>query len=680
MAMAALVLLATTAFSQSTPLTEQARQWKLNFCQRQPSDTLLNFLPRVAPVKDAAKGLRGMPDDTFWFPGEWEEVQAVVVTPIYDYYPDSHVDNNWQAIPIVPGYARWYRYNNYGWQRAGSGDYVAVVDTLSSFSSVSFSLMDAIQQGGAEAWVRVEQAADSAIVLRTLARRGLRTANIRFFEAPGNSFWYRDCGPICFYYGEGDTLGMLDFEYYSDRAMDDSLPTYIERQFGIPNFTTTIEWEGGNCLVDGTGMLVTSSAVYSTNTTDTRGPIVWDGVNPNSIGYSTKPTLTQAMVRDSLSALIGTRELHVLPSFRYDGGTGHVDLYADMIDENQFVFSLMPDIYSSWTDYVIGHRNMDSLCSYQSYFGNNYYCSYIPFPSKDNGADFTSQVEYNGDPAHGVNGYTRTYSNHTFVNNLIIQPCFSTVGDDGMPMAAWDRANIEQVKQAYPGYTIYCVNVRSFDGTGGAIHCITKQIPAEHPIRILHPAYHDTVSMRFATEDAPVRAEIHNVDGIASAKVVYRFNDGEWQELPLTIGADSSYNAVMPTSAAGVDSRVEYYLSATSNAGKTITKPMTAAQGGYYTFIIGDTENIDVVDSEHQFGQFYPNPATDVAHLQIDLGAGDSYQVSIVDITGRTVHSTTMQAKGQVLYTIQTSRLAAGQYTVVFQSDSHRVARKLIVK
>lgn len=681
MAVAALLLLAVTASAQSTPLTEQARQWKLNFCQRQPSDTLLNFLPQAAPAKGVAKGVKGMPDDTFWFPGEWEEVQAVVVTPIYDYYPATHVDNDWYAIPIVPGYSSWYRYNNYGWQRAGSGAYVAVVDTLSSFGSVSFSLMDAIQQGGAEAWVRIEQAADSAVVLRTLTARGLRTGNIRFFVAPGNNFWYRDCGPICFYYGEGDTLGMLDFEYYPDRTLDDSLPTYIERHFGIPNFTTTIEWEGGNCLVDGAGMLVTSSSTYSSNTTDTRGPIVWDGVNTNSIAYSTKPILTQAMVRDSLRALIGTRELHVLPAFRYDGGTGHVDLYADMIDENQFVFSLMPDIYSSWTDYVTGHRNMDSLCSYRSYFDNNYYCSYIPFPSKDNGANFSSQVEYGGDRARGVNGYTRTYSNHTFVNDLIIQPCFSAVSSaDGMPVAAWDRANVEQIQQAYPGYTIYCVDVRAFDGTGGAIHCITKQIPAEHPIRILHPAYHGAAGKRFATEDAPVRAEISNVDGIDSAKVVYRFNGGAWQEQPLTVAADGSYSALLPTTAAGVGGRVEYYLSATSNAGKTITKPMTAAKGGYYTFDIDDEEGIDVVDAEPQFGQFYPNPAADKAYLHIDLGAGDNYQVSIVDIAGRTVHSTTMQAAGQVLYTIQTSRLAAGQYTVVFQNGSQRVARKLIVK
>jgi hypothetical protein len=170
---------------------------------------------------------------------------------------------------------------------------------------------------------------------------------------------------------------------------------------------------------------------------------------------------------------------------------------------------------------------------------------------------------------------------------------------------------------------------------------------------------------------------------------------------------------------------VEYYISATSNNGKTITKPMTASQGGYYsftynagspafdstmfdfetasmpmeniTFTFGSswatednsdpwqpytppTEGIEGADIEGSFGQFYPNPATDRASMVVDLGAGADYQVTIVDQSGRTVHSTSLKAAGQVVFNIETSRLSAGMYTVVFQNGSERVARKLIVK
>lgn len=675
---AAAVLVTMTAVAQNASREEMMREWRQTKHQRDISQQHLDSRFGLAPApKGESKYQGGMPNESFWFPGEWEEVQAIVVTPYYYY---TSTDPNYQgyyymADPLVTGYADVYHYSNgSGWSRVATTGYTSEMDIESDFGQVAFYLMDAIQLGGAQAWVRVENFADTTTVLQHLADKGLRHDNIRFLEGPGNSFWYRDCGPICFYYGEGDTVGMLDFEYYPGRALDDSLPVFIERQFGLPNFTTMIEWEGGNCLVDGTGMVLSSDAIYENNR-DTYGQLTWNGSDPNTINYSTKPSLSNARVKDSLAALIGTRATYVLPTFKYDGGTGHVDLYADMIDENQFVFSVMPEAYSSWYDYGVGVRNMDSLCSYQSYFGQNYWSTSIPFPSRDNGSNFSSQTQYN-------NQYTRTYSNHTFVNNVIIQPCFSAVGSDGMPTATWDRANIEEVKKAYPGYTIYCVDVREFDGSGGAIHCITKQIPAEHPIRILHPAYHDNTGTTYSNADAPIHAEITNVDGIASAKVVFRVNGGEWHEVTLNAGANNSYDAVLPTSGITYTDHatVEYYISATSNAGKTITKPMTASQGGYFKFYIGNMVGIENAVAEERFGQFYPNPSSDRASMMIDLVEGGNWNVAIVDMSGRTVHSTTMQAAGQVMYTVQTSRLAAGQYTVVFSNGSERVARKLIVK
>lgn len=675
----AAVALVFSATAQNNERDKMMREWRQKTQMRDFSKQIKKDIPLAASVKgDVKQTGHGMPNSSYWFPGEWEEVQAITVTCIYTHYPADHVgDVYWAADPVVTGYADYYHYAN-GWQEAGGGPYVSVVDTTMTgqdgqFISVFYYLMDAIQKGGAQAWVRVEQLSDSSIIKRQLARMGLRNDNMRFIEGPGNSFWYRDCGPICFYYGEGDTVGMLDFEYYPGRALDDSLPVFIERQFGVPNFNTMIEWEGGNCLVDGAGMVLSSDAIYENNT-DSYGQLTWDGVNPNTINYTNKPGLAPAQVKDSLAALLGTRATYILPAFKYDGGTGHVDLYADMIDENQFVFSVMPNVYSSWYDYKVGQKNMDSLCSYQSYFGRNYYASGIPFPSTNNGGNFSSQTSYN-------NSFTRTYSNHTFVNNLIIQPCFSTVGADGMPSAEWDRANIEELKKAYPGYTIYCVDVRTFDGSGGAIHCITKQIPAEHPIRILHPAIHGNTGTTYTTTNAPIHTEITNVDGIASAKVVYRVDGGEWNEVALTAGTGNSYDGTLPTSGINFNDHatVEYYISATSNAGKTITKPMTASQGGYFHFYIGNQVGIQT-PAEESFGQFYPNPATDRASMLVDLGAGADYQVSIVDQSGRTVHSTSLKAAGQVVFNIETSRLSAGMYTVVFSNGSERVARKLIVK
>ena len=674
------LLVLGTVTAQENSDRQQMRQQMLQTMHKRDAAQLhlKNNKPLSAPKAAAnapkSAGLQ-LPEGS-WFPGEWEEVKAIVVTCYYDHLVPGHEnDGNWFADPQVTGYADYYNGSYYNQQ--GGGPYIAVPDTSNTtFANVFFYLMDAIQMGGAEAWVRIENAEDSNIVKRKLQRMDLRSNNLKWIVGAGNSFWFRDCGPIAFYYGDQDDVAMVDFMYYPGRALDDSLPSLIEEQMGIPNYITQIEWEGGNCVVDGAGMVLSSDALYSNNA-DNYGQLTWDGVNPSTINYENKTPLTQAQVRDSLAHIMGPRGAHILPAFRYDGGTGHLDLYCDMWDENEFVFSKFPEHYSSWTDYKTAAKNIDTLCSYASVFGNGFKKHYIPFPCTNNGGYFASQTNYN-------NNFTRTYSNHTFVNNVIVQPCFSAV-TNGQPSAEWDRLRIDSVRAAYPGYTIYPIDVRSFDGSGGAIHCITKQIPADNPVRILHPSITGNTEDAYQGTNAPITATITNKSGIQSAKVVYRANGGSWQEATLTAGADNSFSGSIPTSTMTSNGEgyttVEYYISATSNNGKTITKPMPAAQGGYYTFYLGHNSalGIDAVENE-AFGQFYPNPAADHSSIELSLKGNEQYEVLIVDLMGRIAHRSTLNAQGEIIYTVNTSKLSSGIYNVVFQNKNERIVRRLVVK
>ncbi|MBP3762483.1 MAG: agmatine deiminase family protein [Bacteroidales bacterium] len=633
-----------------------------------------------------------------WFPGEWEEVQAIVVT-----WPYWNVPANWQSLgdqlgyydceATFSGYGEIYKYQN-GWQYQGFGAIDQLpycvgytfndTDTASmNHTSVFAYLIDAIRQGGAEPWVRVTHLTDSIRVQQHMQYLGLSTTGIKWIEGFGDSFWFRDCGPICFYYGDQDSIGMLDFMYYPGRAIDDSLPSLIAAQKNIPNWITAIEWEGGNCVVDGDGFVMSSDHIYEANA-DTYGQLLWAGPSTSPSTYAQKSPLSEQQVRDSLAYLMGPRGVKILPAFQYDGGTGHLDLYTDMLDENQFVFSKFPSQYSNWTDYRTAAKNIDSMTSWQSTFGINYKKDYIPFPRKDDGSYFTSQTEYNGvtNPYTGQQsqrGYTRTYSNHTFVNNVIVQPCFSKVVN-GEPSAQWDREYLDSLRAAYPGYTFYPIDVRAFDGFGGALHCITKQIPADNPIRILHPSITGGMQDTYTTQNATIEARITNRSGIASAEVRYRVNGGAWQTLLMNNTGGDTYRTTIPTTTLQGEWEVEYYIHATSNNGKSINKPYTGANGGAYRFSNGETVGISNVVAEEQFGQFYPNPATDQAHLNINLLGGANYSVAIIDAAGRTVHSSSLQAQGEIVYTINTARLQSGIYTVVFYGNGTQVARRLIVK
>ncbi|MBQ9418673.1 MAG: agmatine deiminase family protein [Bacteroidales bacterium] len=666
-------------------LQQAAAEWRQSHWQRVPLPPhhTLHLSPPTAVSKPiiASKG-NNLPTGNRWIPGEWEEVQAIVLTPIYDYKPIGvAAPDYWFADPLVTGWADLYEYartsptsRTYSWQHRGTGHYYGRLDTTSNQSRVPFLLMDAIQQANAEAWVRVEQPSDSTIILRHLQHLGLRHDRLRFFAAPANLFWYRDCGPICFYYGEADSIGMLDFQYYTGRALDDSLPAYISRHFGLPRFTTTLKWEGGNCLTDGVGSLFTTSQTYVANATDT-GQYTWDGINISTLSLAPRTPLTASQVSDSLRHLLASPNLHIFPALQYDGGTGHIDLYLDMPDENTFALSRMPDRYSRWIDFSIISSNADSLASYTNWQGIPYRFATLPFPLRDNGAYFASQSQYEA--------YTRTYSNHLLVNGMLIQPCFSAVGDDGLPTAAWDRTNVAQVAAAYPGYKLYCIDVRPYDGLGGALHCLTKQIPAASPIRILHTPPASTMPALPQGDSIPLQAYITNNKGIAEATLHYRTDGSQWQSLPLYDQGQHTYTTALHLTppAEGKNLAVDYYLSATNTQGKTITRPITALQGGYFSFSVGinNTPPTDT-DTTNGFGQFYPNPTSSLAKLNICLSSRFDGRLTLTNTQGKTVLTRWLSlSAGKQTLSLPLSTLPAGLYTAHFSGSGQSIIRQLII-
>ena len=521
--------------------------------------------------------------DRVWFPGEWEEVKAIVVAIPYLYYmPDKKEDTRYSARPIVQGYAIYYYAESKDdpAQEVGRGPYESQFDPEKNGGLVSLQLIDAIQKAGVEAWVRIEQASDEEVIRYYMEAYGMRTDKIRFFVSGGNSNWFRDCGPICFYYGDEDKLAMLDFLYDYDRPLDDVLPSVLHRWKGIPNYINQVVWEGGNCLVDGAGGLMTSSAMYELNQ-DKIGPVIWDGKDPKTIKYTTREPLNEDQCYNALKGMVGHAGTSIVERLKNDGGTGHIDLYADAIDENGFLFAKMPEAYKDWDDYKILEGNVAYMLKQKNCWQDSYVnWGDLPFPSYDDGSGWNDEKEYGN--------FARTYANHLIVNNYILQPCFSPVDVDNMPTAAWDRANIEAMKKLYPGYTFHCIDMRTYDGSGGSIPCITKQIPADNPVRILHDAMYNKVNFGTLTE-VPFSAFITNKSGIKNASLHYLVgDDGEWQKVDMT-GNGNRWYCRVPASKVPQGKTVFYYIEATSNNGKTVTKPVTAENGGCYNFTPDET-------------------------------------------------------------------------------------------
>jgi len=659
---------------------------------RKPSAEEMEKLQKSAPVQAVMHQKDGerleMPE-RFWFPGEFEEVQAILITWTYlhvHFYDNEDYDF---VEPIDGKYAYWYDEKD----NLQVGDYESFIDLDDEYSRlpiISAQLANAIQQGGAEVWINIVNPADSVDIKEYMDRKGMPLKNYRFFVNPTNSIWYRDCGPVAFYYGKHDEIAFLDFEYYSGRAADDKIPIGLGKQLNIPVYTTAVKYEGGNIILDGAGSLFTSDEVYTENNS-IYGQVY---IDKGELKTALRNRLSRQQVDDSLSYLLGLDRLKALPRLRYDGGTGHIDLYAAMWDENNFVFTKYPPQMKNLTDYSIGLRNIDTILSMYSYFGKKYRGRDIPLPMKDNKTWYTTNADYSR--------YTRTYSNSTFVNDVIIQPVFS---DDTWGARDWDLAAIEQMKKVFPGYTIIPIDIRGFkndsylytgfDGTGGAIHCITKQIPAENPIRILHNAIQDFADDAVYNGKFPIEANITNKSGIASATCLWREKGAtHWQKLPLVRVGGDRFSAVLNRPTTLAHDTIEYCITATSNNGKSIAKPITAPKG-FYSFYHGREAVKEVVKDiydyitdvpnlsygEMKMSNFFPNPADHSANIVLMGMANENINISINNILGQTIYANSVFVEeNETVLQLNTSSFSAGVYVVSFTNSKGVVtAKKLVV-
>jgi agmatine/peptidylarginine deiminase len=627
-------LVASTATAQNKikPTAEQKQAAYDALRQMTPEQRKAKFLkehkrkPEVLPasaIKSAptntmkTTGTTAIVPNDARFPGEFEEVQAVFISWPYTY------------------------------------DVVPVIDTMLSAPSTKIytKLADGIQKSNAMVYINVWDAVDTFAIKACMAINGTPLTNYRFFIYEGDNIWARDFGPVNYYYDTDDKLGWVDFKYYPGRDFDNVLTQKWGSELGIPVALSNIYQEGGNILTDGTQNTVTSSSVFDQNR--------------NYYGYSSSRT------RDSLKSHLRLSRLDTLKALPHDGGTGHVDLYLDMTDENTFVYTKMPTAMASvsgFTDYIIANNNIDTLKKRIGYHGFPYHFLNIPFPTRDDGTWYASATDYKN--------YTRTYSNHLIVNKSIIQPIFS----DGLSgNVAGDAAAIDSIKKAYPGYNIVPIDMRYLDGSGGSIHCITKEVAAANPVRFLHYEYRELESYQ---SSYPIDAIITNKSGISAATLYWRLKGASsWTRVTMTAASGNHWLASIPASS-GLSMEVfEYYILATSINGKTMTRPMPGADGPF-VFWYDKTSSINEQKVDGlTLGNLYPNPTTDQVNMELIVTKPLDISLNISDMFGKVVVS---QDFGKIHNTqflsLKTDILSPGIYSINVINEGKRVASRKLIK
>ncbi|HPO62970.1 MAG TPA: agmatine deiminase family protein [Candidatus Kapabacteria bacterium] len=617
------------------------------------------------PLKKKDKIKSVVPASDIIVPAEFDESQAVVIS-----WPSYAFDENGDWLDVLlPGIGiLWINETTYYFKDIAG--YIADIFEDSPYPEVWANLANAIQQE-CEVWIRLSSPEDTTDLKNWMSNRGTPLYNYRFFHDPNgeNAFWMRDFGPYGIYSGNQDSLAFVDMTYYPDRVIDNGFPTFLAGQLNIPIFHSNVETEGGNYMNDSWGRNFYSDVIYESNQ-DSEGPIFID--DSGNIEFSYKEPMSISQVDADMKQYLRADTTTILPKLWCDGGTGHIDLYLKFINDETLITPEFPNVFnnSNFWDYNIVKTNQNTISKLKSSYNRSYSILKMPVPTSDNG-------KYNATDCFRFNNDPRNYINGLIVNKSFIVPIYSneTSGNKN-----GDNEAIELLKNYFPGYNIVGIDSRLLTPMGGAIHCITTQIPADNPIRIWHPSI---TGFQKLESEYSIIAKLRNRSGINTAICKWKKNfNGEWNTLNLDLN-DSLYSNFIPSSNFTISDTIYYFLEVTSNNGKTVRKPIVAPDG-CFSFYFSESSSV-ATSSKLQYSLYppQPNPSSLSTNIKIDVPEYSHIKLSIFNMLGNEIEIVLNDDLNEGTYTfsLKTNKLTSGVYFVRMLSGNGIVhTQKLIVE
>ena len=485
---------------------------------------------------------------------------------------------------------------------------------------------------------------DSNSVKSYLTAGNVGLHNIKYLITPYNSIWCRDYGPWTVYSGVVDTLRIIDWIYNRPtRPLDNVTPVFIANYMGVPIHQTLaapndLVNTGGNFMVDGHGTAFASKLILTENQPG------------NPYGVSPK---NEAQIDAIMQSYMGISRYIKMETLPYDQ-IHHIDMHMKLLDEETLLVGEYPQGVADGPQIEANLQYV--LNNFQTCFGRPYKVVRIPMPP------------HNGN--YPPSGNYRTYTNSVFVNKTVIVPTYEY---------RYDTAALRIYREALPGYNIVGIDCNSIIPSLGAIHCISKEIGVSDPVFISHRTIRDTL---FSNQTYEIKAYVKAQTGISTAKVYWSTDTSAGFNQLNMINTGDTFTANIPSQVHG--SKIYYYISATSNSNRTVTKPVTAPRGNYTFFTvdpIGITTAGGSVPGSYRLYQNYPNPFNPVTKIKFDIPKAGFVTLKIYDLTGREV-LTVINAKlntGTFSYDWNASGYASGVYFYKLSSEGFTEIRKMIL-
>lgn len=372
--------------------------------------------------------------------------------------------------------------------------------------------------------------------------------NIEFIVGAFNSVWVRDFGPQSIYLAGTNELAFVDWVYNRPRPQDDQIPEVVGSFMDIPVYQMTqspnrLVATGGNFMADGFDQGFSSKLILTENS-----------------------SLTEEQIDNIKYSYMGIEPYIKMTTLPYDG-IHHIDMHMKLLDEETLLVGQYPEGIADGP-YIEANLNY-ILDNFETPYGRPFNVVRIPMPSNSNG-------QYPDTYSHYY-----TYANSLILNELVLVPQYNLPEDEEA---------LEVYRQAMPGYRVVGLDMRNVVPSGGVIHCITREIAANDPILISHATYRE--NLPYSADGYTINASIESAQSISNAEVYWSIDTtAGFTSSPLQLIENNNYTTAIPQ--LPIDTKVYYYISATNENGKTITKPLVAPQGLYH-FNISDAHTVTI--------------------------------------------------------------------------------------
>jgi len=429
-------------------------------------------------------------------------------------------------------------------------------------------------------FIIVESGSEQSSISSYLTGNGIALDSVEFYIWPRNSIWIRDYGPW-FMRQEDDSEGIVDFQYNRPRPQDDTIPWRIGEAWSIPVYGSPLEHAGGNFMIDGLGTGFASTLIYQENP-----------------GYSHEEIDSLMLAYSGLEQFIVLQRINI----EY---TGHIDLWTKILNDT---LVMVGEYESGHPNYNLLNDNADSIARCVNREGQSYRIVRIPMPWSTSDAP-------------------PSYLNSLIVNNKVLVPLYNEPEDD---------TALFVYQQALPGHEIIGIDCSSMAGWGGAIHCITIQIPSPYFIHIRHYPLTDTDD---TLNPYRVEARITTSSALAaeSSLVYYSINNDPFLSVPLAMESPGLYAGYIP--AQHDEDTIRYYIVVQNDDGIRRTSPHHVPVH-MYTFAV------DAGSGSHEYDgntpppptlHMLPNPTRNQARFLVTLARLSQVKIEIYNTVGQKV-------------------------------------------